>query len=208
MNSYLIKKCSPKSARKHLASYLFRGEDVFKPIDGLSGGERARLALAILALEGANFLILDEPTNHLDIPARESLQDVLEAYEGTILLVSHDRYLIDRLATRVWEIRNEKLISLMEITANTFSDGRLPVLPVLQSARYCCITPLWHAITVKRPDSSARRWNNLKSVSVRRKKISSSYPAICKRLAAKASLNTCTNSATRWHRLKPNWMTC
>ena len=100
-----------ESARKHLASYLFRGEDVFKPIDGLSGGERARLALAILALEGANFLVLDEPTNHLDIPAREALQDVLEAYEGTILLVSHDRYLIDRLATRVWEIRDGELIT-------------------------------------------------------------------------------------------------
>lgn len=104
------KEMQAESARKHLASYLFRGEDVFKPINGLSGGERARLALAILALEGANFLILDEPTNHLDIPAREALQDVLEAYEGTILLVSHDRYLIDRLATRVWEIRNEQLI--------------------------------------------------------------------------------------------------
>jgi len=104
------KEVQSESARKHLASYLFRGEDVFKPINGLSGGERARLALAILTLEGANFLILDEPTNHLDIPAREALQDVLEAYEGTILLVSHDRYLIDRLATRVWEIRNEKLI--------------------------------------------------------------------------------------------------
>ncbi len=97
------------AARSHLAQYLFRGEDVFKPLDALSGGERARLALAILALEGANFLLLDEPTNHLDIPAREALQEVLESYTGTILLVSHDRYLIDRLATQIWNLQKNQL---------------------------------------------------------------------------------------------------
>jgi len=99
----------PGEARSYLAPYLFRGEDVFKPISALSGGERARLALAILALEGHNFLLLDEPTNHLDIPAREALQEVMEAYSGTILLVSHDRYLIDRLATQIWDLRDGKL---------------------------------------------------------------------------------------------------
>ena len=96
-------------ARSYLAHYLFRGEDVFKPLSALCGGERARLALAILALDGANFLLLDEPTNHLDIPAREALQEVLESFSGTILLVSHDRYLIDRLATQIWELRDGKL---------------------------------------------------------------------------------------------------
>ncbi len=100
----------PEEARKILAPYLFRGDDVFKPIDALSGGERARLALAILALDGANLLLLDEPTNHLDIPAREALQDVLDEFPGTILLVSHDRYLIDQLATQIWEIKDGKLI--------------------------------------------------------------------------------------------------
>lgn len=95
--------------RSHLAQYLFQGEDVFKPVGALSGGERARLVLAILALEGANFLLLDEPTNHLDIPAREALQEVLENFSGTILLVSHDRYLINRLATQIWELRDERL---------------------------------------------------------------------------------------------------
>lgn len=103
------KDMHPESARSHLAVYLFRGDDVFKPLSGLSGGERARLALAILALDGVNFLVLDEPTNHLDIPAREALQQVLDSFPGTILLVSHDRYLIDRLATQVWEIRDHKL---------------------------------------------------------------------------------------------------
>jgi ATP-binding cassette subfamily F protein 3 len=96
-------------ARNYLAQYLFRGEDVFKPVRLLSGGERGRLALALLALEGANLLLLDEPTNHLDIPAQEVLQQVLEAFEGTILLVSHDRYLIDRLATQIWELRDGQM---------------------------------------------------------------------------------------------------
>ncbi len=97
------------SARNYLAPYLFRGDDVFKPLNALSGGERARLALAILSLDGANFLLLDEPTNHLDIPAREALQEVLENFTGTILLVSHDRYLIDRLATQIWDLRDGRL---------------------------------------------------------------------------------------------------
>ncbi|HXF63451.1 MAG TPA: ABC-F family ATP-binding cassette domain-containing protein [Caldilineaceae bacterium] len=96
-------------ARNYLAQYLFRGDDVYKPVRLLSGGERGRLALALLALEGANFLLLDEPTNHLDIPAQEVLQEVLEQFDGTILLVSHDRYLIDRLATQIWELREGRL---------------------------------------------------------------------------------------------------
>jgi ATP-binding cassette subfamily F protein 3 len=100
------KPMAEQAARNLLATYLFRGEDVFKPVGVLSGGERARLALAILATEGANLLLLDEPTNHLDIPAREALQAVLDEYPGSILLVSHDRYLVDQLATQVWEIRN------------------------------------------------------------------------------------------------------
>jgi ATP-binding cassette subfamily F protein 3 len=98
-----------EKARSHLAQYLFRGDDVFKPISALSGGERGRLALAILALRGANFLLLDEPTNHLDLPAREVLQQVLQNYSGTILLVSHDRYLIDQLASQIWELRDGQL---------------------------------------------------------------------------------------------------
>jgi ATP-binding cassette subfamily F protein 3 len=95
----------PGEARSYLAQYLFREDDVWKQVKSLSGGERGRLALAILALKGANFLLLDEPTNHLDIPAQEVLQEVLEHFEGTILLVSHDRYLVDHLATQVWELR-------------------------------------------------------------------------------------------------------
>ena len=96
-------------ARDYLAQYLFRGEDVFKPVKALSGGERGRLALAILAVDGANLLLLDEPTNHLDIPAQETLQESLERFGGTLLIVSHDRYLVDRLAEAVWEVRDGRL---------------------------------------------------------------------------------------------------
>lgn len=96
-------------ARNHLARYLFRSDDVYKQVSSLSGGERGRLALAILSLQGANFLLLDEPTNHLDIPAQEVLEEVLKNFDGTSLIVSHDRYLIDRLATQIWEVRDQKL---------------------------------------------------------------------------------------------------
>jgi ATP-binding cassette subfamily F protein 3 len=97
---------APAEARNYLAGYLFRGDDVWKPVGALSGGERARLALALLALDGANFLVLDEPTNHLDIHAQEVLQAGLEGFGGTLLLVTHDRYLVDRLATQIWELRD------------------------------------------------------------------------------------------------------
>ncbi|MGB1252299.1 MAG: ABC-F family ATP-binding cassette domain-containing protein [Candidatus Promineifilaceae bacterium] len=103
-----------QQARNGLARYLFQGHDVFKKVGDLSGGERGRLALAILATTGANLLLLDEPTNHLDIPSQEVLQAVLAQYDGTILLVSHDRYLVSRLATHIWDIRGDKLHSYEE----------------------------------------------------------------------------------------------
>ena len=100
----VIPKMLPAEVRDYLAKFLFTGDDVFKTVSLLSGGERGRLALACLALQGANLMLLDEPTNHLDIPAQEILQSVLADFEGTILLVSHDRYLIDALATQIWEV--------------------------------------------------------------------------------------------------------
>jgi ATP-binding cassette, subfamily F, member 3 len=90
--------------RHYLARFLFAGDDVFNKVSTLSGGERGRLALAKLSLMQANLLLLDEPTNHLDIPSQEILQEVLADYQGTILLVSHDRYLIDALGSQIWEI--------------------------------------------------------------------------------------------------------
>ena len=100
-------KLKRSQARNLLARFLFTGDTVDRPVEVLSGGERGRVALAKLALEGANFLLLDEPTNHLDIPSQEVLEEALETFPGTILLVSHDRYLIDALATQVWVITPE-----------------------------------------------------------------------------------------------------
>ena len=100
---------SPEKARSFLGRFLFSGDDVFKPIRDLSGGERSRVALAKLTLEGANFLLLDEPTTHLDIASQEVLEEVLTDFNGTILIVSHDRYLINALATQVWAIEDGEL---------------------------------------------------------------------------------------------------
>ena len=99
-----IKPMPISQARDWLGRFLFSGDDVFRQISSLSGGERGRVALAKLALEGANLLLLDEPTNHLDIDSQEVLQAVLTQFQGTILLASHDRYLIDALATQIWEL--------------------------------------------------------------------------------------------------------
>jgi ATP-binding cassette subfamily F protein 3 len=100
-------KMKVSQARDWLARFLFVGDTVEKPIEILSGGERGRVALAKLALEGANLLLLDEPTNHLDIPSQEILEEALNSFPGTILLVSHDRYLINALATQVWAIARQ-----------------------------------------------------------------------------------------------------
>jgi ATP-binding cassette, subfamily F, member 3 len=100
---------SEEAARTYLARFLFRGDDVHRPVSALSGGERSRLALACLLVEGANLLILDEPTNHLDIQSRETLEEMLTAYDGTVVFVSHDRFFIDRVATRVWDIAGSQL---------------------------------------------------------------------------------------------------
>jgi ATP-binding cassette subfamily F protein 3 len=97
---------SEEGARSYLGRFLFSGDDVFKPIGALSGGERSRLALAKLTLQGANFLVLDEPTNHLDLPARQVLEEVLATYDGTLIFVSHDRYFVDALATTVWMLED------------------------------------------------------------------------------------------------------
>ncbi|MGN0467250.1 MAG: ribosomal protection-like ABC-F family protein [Acutalibacteraceae bacterium] len=94
-----------------LAAFLFKGDDVFKIMNKLSGGEKARVALLKLMLSGSNFLILDEPTNHLDIKSREALESAFDTYDGTMLVVSHDRYFINRLATRTVLLKKDKFVS-------------------------------------------------------------------------------------------------
>jgi ATP-binding cassette subfamily F protein 3 len=119
----LAPRMLPAETRDYLARFLFTGDDVFQQVNTLSGGEQSRLALACLVLEGANLLLLDEPTNHLDLPSQEMLQRNLNEYAGTILLVSHDRYLVDAVATQIWEVdpQNRKLI----VFPGTYSEYRL-----------------------------------------------------------------------------------
>ena len=95
--------------RSMLGGMLFHGDDVFKEIGTLSGGQKARLVLLKLVLDGANCLVLDEPTNHLDIMAREAVEAALTAFDGTVLVVSHDRYFINEVADRIWEIEDGQL---------------------------------------------------------------------------------------------------
>ncbi|MDR1132290.1 MAG: ABC-F family ATP-binding cassette domain-containing protein [Oscillospiraceae bacterium] len=99
-------KCTPQAARDRLGSFRFSGEDVFKPVSALSGGEQSRLRLCMLMRGEVNFLIMDEPTNHLDIQSREWIEDALEDYHEALLFVSHDRYFVERFATRIWELDN------------------------------------------------------------------------------------------------------
>jgi len=108
-----ISALSEEGARTFLGRFLFSRDDVFKAIGTLSGGERSRVALAKLTLQGSNFMILDEPTNHLDLQSRQLLEEVLSEFEGTLLFVSHDRYFIDRLATKVWAIEDGVLYPYM-----------------------------------------------------------------------------------------------
>lgn len=100
-------KMTQTEVRSALAVFLFQGDDVFKPVSALSGGERARILLLRLMLSRHNFLLLDEPTNHLDIPSCEALENALNGYEGTLLVVSHDRYLINRLADKIYFLSGE-----------------------------------------------------------------------------------------------------
>ena len=99
--------------RNVLAAFLFTGDDVFKKIEDLSGGERGRVSLAKLMLSPANFLILDEPTNHLDIQSKGILEDAIRSYTGTVFVVSHDRYFVNRIATRILELKDKQLYSFI-----------------------------------------------------------------------------------------------
>lgn len=118
---------SEDGARSFLGRFLFSGDDVFKSIGSLSGGERSRVALAKLTLQGPNVLILDEPTNHLDLQSRQFLEEVLGEFEGTLLFVSHDRYFIDSLATKVWVIEDGVLIPYM----GNYTDYRTRKRPIV-----------------------------------------------------------------------------
>ena len=110
--------------RSFLARFLFVGDDVFKRVADLSGGEKGRLALAKLIYSNVNVLILDEPTNHLDIPSREALEDALLSYQGTIITVSHDRYFLDKITTQIFAFEENKKVEVFNGNYSEFHDWR------------------------------------------------------------------------------------
>ncbi len=111
--------------RSFLARFLFSGEDVFKSVKDLSGGEKGRLALAKLIYSNKNVLILDEPTNHLDIPSREALEDALDAYQGTIITVSHDRFFLDKIATQIFSFETDSNVEIYDGNYSEFHEWKL-----------------------------------------------------------------------------------
>jgi ATP-binding cassette subfamily F protein 3 len=117
--------------RGFLAKFLFVGEDVFKPVSALSGGEKGRLALAKLIYSQKNVLVLDEPTNHLDIPSRESLENALEEYDGTIIVVSHDRFFLDKIANQMLSFEADGRILDFDGNYTEFHDWKLSEPPAL-----------------------------------------------------------------------------
>jgi ATP-binding cassette subfamily F protein 3 len=140
--------------RSYLARFLFRGEEVFKAVGTLSGGEKSRLALARLIFGKANTLILDEPTNHLDIPSREALEDALLSFPGTLLMVSHDRYLINKLAQRIVYFDGEGNVTVQEGNYDEFEAQRA-VSPARESQPVKPVEPL--RLPEIAADSSPRR---------------------------------------------------
>jgi len=124
-----LRRVAPSSAtagelRSFLAKFLFTGDDVYKKVGDLSGGEKGRLALAKLIYSRVNVLVLDEPTNHLDIPSREALEEALDAYEGTILTISHDRYFLDRVATQILALDGQGLAEHYDGDYTEYHDWR------------------------------------------------------------------------------------
>ncbi len=155
----------PAQVRDYLAKYLFSGEDVFKKVKVLSGGEKGRLSLAILALQGANLLLLDEPMNHLDIDSQELLQSVMKDYRGTIILVSHDRYLIDAVGTQIWEVVPED--RTLSVYAGTYSQYKeykkqLAVAEVKSDDKFGNSKKTEEPVRKKTPGSSVWKLNKMR----------------------------------------------
>jgi ATP-binding cassette subfamily F protein 3 len=166
---YGAKSMGEADARNYLGRFLFSGDDAFKKVGSLSGGERSRLALAKLALGNANFLVLDEPTNHLDLYSREALEEVLREFKGTILFVSHDRYLIDALATQIWILEAGRLTARKQTWAEYVADRdseRAAAAARIERARQAAAAPSAQAEAAARTRAreAARRAERLEKL--------------------------------------------
>lgn len=157
---------SEDGARSFLGRFLFSGDDVFKTIGSLSGGERSRVALAKLTLQGPNVLILDEPTNHLDLQSRQFLEEVLGEFEGTLLFVSHDRYFIDSLANKVWVIEDGVLIPYFGNYTEYRTRKRPIVLDVPEPAKNASSAPVRAKTSAPTPSPGQKKSARVKVRSI------------------------------------------
>lgn len=156
--------------RNVLAAFLFTGEDVFKPVHLLSGGEKGRVSLAKLMLSKANFLLLDEPTNHLDITSKEILETAVNNYTGTVLYVSHDRYFINKTATRILDLTGQKLLS--------YNGNYSYYLDKKDTMEKIHLTPEHTDIQKKEDTESKLDWQEQKQLAAKRRKLENQYSQI------------------------------
>jgi len=170
--------------RSYLGRFLFSGDEHFKKVAVLSGGERSRLALAKLALTDTNFLLLDEPTNHLDIPSQEVIQAMLSEYQGTVLLITHDRYLVDALATQIWEIDpGSRTLSVFHGGYSQYSAEKETRLAEEGAGVKFGSSPDRVAATKReRGESQWRRWQRLQALEERITALEAELGAIANRL--------------------------
>ncbi len=176
-------------ARGYLARFLFRGEDVFRPVNSFSGGEQSRLALARLIATNPNFLVLDEPTNHLDIPSREALEEALAEFEGTILCVSHDRYFLDHFAEKIFALDK----GTIKIYLGDFSDYREKILAGQES------TKPQESRAQKEPPARKEREKRVNPLIIR--KIESEITATEEKIIETEDTLTASESSSDWQRL-------
>jgi len=163
--------------RGFLAKFLFIGEDVFKPVSALSGGEKGRLALAKLIYSQKNVLILDEPTNHLDIPSRESLENALEEYDGTIIVVSHDRFFLDKIASVMLSFESDGTTKVFDGNYTEFHDWKMTEPPKAEDRAVGSVTVRETGSTPS-TNGSALGKNQRTQLEKRIKQIESELPAL------------------------------
>ena len=184
-----------EAMRSYLALFAFRGEEVFAPISGLSGGEKGRLTLAVVMKQRHNLLILDEPTNHLDLDSREALEEALQDFPGSIVFISHDRAFIDRLATRVLDLRGGRALLLpgnySETAAERAERRSLPEPPFESAAPQPASAPVREPRPARKPDlaedrEAARRRRRVKSLEDKIAALEKEVEAIETRLADEA----------------------
>ncbi len=163
--------------RGFLAKFLFMGEDVFKPVSALSGGEKGRLALAKLIYSQKNVLILDEPTNHLDIPSRESLENALEEYDGTIIAVSHDRFFLDKIASVMLSFESDGTTKVFDGNYTEFHDWKMSEPPKAE-ARAVGVVTNRQSESASTTNGTALGKNQRTQLEKRIKQIESELPAL------------------------------